>query len=32
MSPEHDAVWQDTTDPNYIPSVPAGIGGEFSPR
>jgi starvation-inducible outer membrane lipoprotein len=32
MSPEHDAVWQDTIDPNYIPSIPAGIGGEFSPR
>jgi starvation-inducible outer membrane lipoprotein len=32
MSPEHDAVWEDSTDPNYIPTVPAGIGGEFSPR
>jgi starvation-inducible outer membrane lipoprotein len=32
VSPAHDAVWQDSTDPNYIPSVPAGIGGGFNPR
>ena len=32
MSPDHDAVWEDSTDPNYIPSVPAGIGGAFGPR
>ena len=32
ISSVHDAVWEDSTDPNYIPSVPAGIGGEFSPR
>lgn len=25
----HDAVWEDTSDPNYQPSVPAGLGGEF---
>lgn len=25
----HDAVWSDSSDPNYVPSVPAGIGGEF---
>ena len=25
----HDAVGSDVSDPNYIPSVPAGIGGEF---
>jgi starvation-inducible outer membrane lipoprotein len=25
----HDAVWEDSSDPNYVPSVPAGIGGEF---
>lgn len=22
----HDAVWEDSSDPNYIPSVPAGLG------
>lgn len=26
----HDAVWEDSSDPNYVPSVPAGVGGEFS--
>jgi starvation-inducible outer membrane lipoprotein len=25
----HDAVWADSSDPNYVPSVPAGLGGEF---
>lgn len=29
-SPTHDAVWEDSSDPSYVPSVPAGIGGEFS--
>ena len=28
-SPAHDAARGDFSDPNYIPSVPAGIGGEF---
>ena len=28
----HDALWQDSFDPNYIPSVPAGVGREFDPR
>jgi hypothetical protein len=32
ISPVHDGVWKDSTAPNNIPSVPAGIGGEFSPR
>ncbi len=25
----HDAVWSDSSDANYVPSVPTGIGGEF---
>lgn len=25
----HDAVWEDSSDPNYVPSVPVGVGGEF---
>lgn len=29
-SPAHDAARGDFSDPNYIPSVPAGVGGEFS--
>jgi len=29
-SAAHDAVWEDSSDPNYVPSVPAGVGGEFS--
>ena len=32
IHPVHDEVWEDSTDPNYIPSVPAGLGGEFAPR
>jgi len=25
----HDAVWEDVVDANYVPSLPADIGGEF---
>ena len=28
----HDAVWEDSFDPNYVPSVPAGVGREFDPK
>jgi starvation-inducible outer membrane lipoprotein len=28
-SQAHDSVWEKSSDPNYIPSVPAGLGGEF---
>jgi starvation-inducible outer membrane lipoprotein len=26
----HDAVWEDTIDANYVPSIPAGARGEMS--
>ena len=25
----HHSVWEKSSDPNYVPSVPAGLGGEF---
>jgi hypothetical protein len=25
----HDAVWEDVVDANYVPSLPADIGGEL---
>jgi len=25
----HNSVWEKSSDPNYVPSVPAGLGGEF---
>jgi starvation-inducible outer membrane lipoprotein len=28
-SQAHDSVWEKTSDPNYVTSVPAGLGGEF---
>jgi starvation-inducible outer membrane lipoprotein len=28
-SQDHDSVWEKSSDPNYVPSVPAGLGGEF---
>ena len=31
-NPVHDAVWVDSFDPNYVPSVPAGAGREFDPK
>lgn len=31
-SPVHDAVWEDSSDPNYIPSVPAGVRRESDPQ
>jgi len=28
-SQAHHSVWEKSSDPNYVPSVPAGLGGEF---
>lgn len=28
-SSTHNSVWEKSSDPNYVPSVPAGLGGEF---
>ena len=25
----HHSVWEKSTDPNYVPSTPAGLGGEY---
>jgi hypothetical protein len=29
MQAAHDAVWEDVADANYVPSLPADIGGEL---
>ena len=28
----HDAIWEDSFDPHYVHSVPAGAGREFDSR
>lgn len=29
LSSTHDSVWEESQDPNYVVSTPAGVGGEF---